>query len=94
MTSKKTKKSQIYQKNEKNQSKKNQSKKHKKVLSYSKNKKGGANMNDVDIDEIGDVYDALGIKEKFVGMFDSMKVNQDGIANKRNEMPQMKCVIL
>ena len=94
MTSKKTKKSQRYQKNEKNQSKKNQSKKHKKVISYTKNKKGGANMNDVDIDEIGDVYDALGIKEKFGGIFDSMKVSDGSLNDKRTEMPQMDCVIL
>ncbi len=95
MTSKKTK-SQRYQKNEKNQnqSKKNQSKKHKKVISYTKNKKGGANMNDVDIDEIGDVYDALGIKEKFGGIFDSMKVSDGSLNDKRSEMPQMNCVIL
>jgi hypothetical protein len=94
MTSKKTKKSQRYQKNEKNQSKKNQSKKHKKVISYTKNKKGGANMNDVDIDEIGDVYDALDIKEKFGGIFDSMKINDGSLNDKRSEMPQMDCVIL
>ena len=97
MTSKKTKKSQIYQKNEKNQSKKNQSKKHKKVLSYSKNKKGGANMNDVDIDEIGDVRDALDIKEEFYtrGIFDSLKVGDEtNINDKRTEMPQLDCVIL
>ncbi len=93
MTSKKTKKSQRYQKTEKNQSKKNQTKKNKKVISYSKNKKGGANMNDVDIDEIGDVYDALGIKEKF-GIFDSMKISEGNLADKRTEMPQMDCVIL
>ena len=76
-------------------------KKVKKVQSIKKkskkyNKKGGANMNDVDIDEIGDVRDALDIKEEFYtrGIFDSLKVGEGDLNDKRSEMPTLKCVIL
>lgn len=79
-------------------------KKVKKVQSIKKkskkyNKKGGGNMNDVDIDEIGDVQDALdiNIKEEFYtrGAFDSLKVGDESNLNaKRTEMPQLNCVIL
>lgn len=77
-------------------------KKVKKVQSIKKkskkyNKKGGGNMNDVDIDEIGDVSDALDIKEEFYtrGIFDSLKLGDEtNINDKRTEMPQLNCVIL
>ncbi len=60
------------------------------------NKKGGANMNDVDIDEVGDVRDALDIKEEFYtrGIFDSLKVGEGNLDDKRSEMPELKCTIL
>ena len=69
------------------------------------NKKGGSNMNDVDIDEIGDVSDALDLNLKDTdlehfgsgqnrGIFDSLKVNEAGANSQRQDMPQLKCVIL
>jgi hypothetical protein len=79
----------------------------KRKISYNKNrnKKGGSNMNDVDIDEIGDVADALDLKittnEYFGsgsgqkrGIFDSAKLDDPNMDAKRTEMPQLNCTIL
>jgi hypothetical protein len=75
----------------------------KRKISYSKNrnKKGGSNMNDVDIDEIGDVADALDLKitvnEHFGqkrGIFDGAKMDDPNMDTKRTEMPQLNCTIL
>ena len=79
----------------------------KRKISYSKNrnKKGGSNMNDVDIDEIGDVADALDLKIKVNeyfgsgsgqkrGIFDGAKLDDPNMDAKRTEMPQLKCTIL
>lgn len=84
---------------------KKRSKKNTIKISYNKNssKKGGSNMNDVDIDEIGDVADALDLKGQVAeyfgsgqnrGIFDSLKVDDGTNGAKRNEMPQLECCIL
>ena len=81
------------------------SKKHKISYSKNRNKKGGSNMNDVDIDEIGDVSDALDLNlkgnEYFAsgsgqkrGIFDSGKIKDPNMDANRSEMPQLKCTIL
>ncbi len=103
MKSQKSKK--ISKSNNKSHTKKKSIKKSK--VKYSKNasKKGGSNMNDVDIDEIGDVSDALDLNLKDTdlehfgsgqnrGIFDSLKVNEAGANSQRQDMPQLKCVIL
>ena len=58
-------------------------------------------MNDVDIDEIGDVADALDLKinEHFGsgqrrGIFDSAKIEDSDMNAIRPEMPQLNCTIL
>ena len=53
-------------------------------------------MNNVDIDEIGDVRDALDMKEEFYtrGIFDSVKLDEGNLDDKRVEMPQLECSIL
>jgi hypothetical protein len=106
-TKKNVKKQESNNKNSKHSKSNKHSKKHKISYSKNRNKKGGSNMNDVDIDEIGDVSDALDldlnskVNEYFGsgsgqkrGIFDSAKVTNSNMDSSRTEMPQLKCTIL